>query len=301
MLSKYWTIKKIKDYLRVLINELAPDKIQELALDEIIFLNLSDLVEMLNGASAPDYGVVANVNPINGRMVATNQWKTANSYDYSTGIVTKTSHGLTQNDIGKLILTQGTDRSAASDYYFYSDIVEIIDNNNFRINPAPDFSSIQYIIFGKYTGTYVDLTQLSYAVDKIIKLVDSINGLCIPVGDFEFQGLANNTLKQNNVFYNHYGDKLLIYKGSNVATLGSLSLYYYRQPIRWSSDNDYIDLKDKYMNLLIAKCKNSIYEFLKIAPPEALSNYIEQKTQAIRQITLEESQLLQARTNKNIS
>ncbi len=301
MLSKYWTIKRIKDYLRVFINELAPDKIQELALDEIIFLNLSDLVEMLNGASAPDYGVVTNVNPINSRLANSVDIKTG-TFNSGAGTITRNNHGLNNSSIGRHILIWGTDRfNPARQVYFYSEISEIINDNVFKIYPTNNSitdDQIYYLVFGKYSDTYVDLSTLAYGVDKIIKLVDSINGLCIPVGDFEFQGLSNNTLKQNNVFYNHFGDRLLLYKGTNVATLGSLTLYYYRQPLRWSNDNDYIDLKDKYINLLVAKCKNSIYEFLKLAPPEGLSQYIEQKTQAIRQITLEEQQLLNMRSNK---
>ncbi len=302
MLSKQWSIKKIKDFLRVFINELAPDKIQDLALDEIIFINLTDLVEMLNGASAPDYGVIENVNPVNSRVNLGIRFVVANNYNSQTGIITKTNHGLTQSDVGKVILVQEVSERYGSNYRLgFSQIVEIINSNNFRINPTLGFETdILYLVFGKYEGTYIDLSSLSYGVDKIIKLVDSINGLCVPVGDFEFQGLSSNTLKQNSVFYNHFGDRLLIYKGQNVATLGSMLLYYYRQPIRWTNDNDYIDLKDKYVSLLIAKCKNSIYEFLKMAPPEGLSNYIESKTQAIRQITLEENQLIQTKQNKNI-
>lgn len=302
MLSKYWNIKKIKDYLRVFINELAPDKIQELALDEIIFLNLTDLVEMLNGASAPDYGIVTNVNPVNARSAYSLDIKTA-TFNSQTGVITRNNHGLTSSSIGRHILIWGTDRfNSARQIYFNSEIVSIINNNQFQISPSTtDITddTISYLVFGKYPDIYVDLSTLAFGVDKVIKLVDSTNGLCIPVGDFEFQGLPNNTLKQNNVFYNHFGDRLLLYKGSNVATLGSLTLYYYRQPIRWANDNELIDLKDKYVNLLVAKCKNSIYEFLKLAPPEGLSQYIEQKTQAIRQITLEEQQLVNLRSNKS--
>ncbi len=56
-LSKDWTLSRILGMLRILVNEIAPDKIQDLELIDLIHLAVCDVAELLSAASFPDYGV----------------------------------------------------------------------------------------------------------------------------------------------------------------------------------------------------------------------------------------------------
>jgi len=210
-LSKNWTLKKVEDVLRNLVNEIAPDKVQSLTFTDYINIATQDVAEMLASASQPDYGT-------------------------------------------KQVVTQ--------------------------------------------TNDVIDIS--TYNVDKIIKLTDDVNGLILPAKDFEFENLANLPQKQDNIFYNHFGEEILLYKGSNVTAYGTtLTLYYYRQPALASSSSDYLDIKDKYVPLVLAKAKNLVYEQLKTIPPESLTSLIESKTAQIRNLNREENQAIKDRSKGN--
>lgn len=202
-LSKVWTLAKIKSILRVLVNEIAPDKIQDLSLVDYINLATQDLAEMLNGATAPDYG----------------ETKSQTALGVSLG--------------------------------------------------------------ASYT---IDTSAFTKPVDRITKIVEASNGLVLHAGDYEFEGLKNIPQKQNNVWYNMFGETIYVYYGSGASDPDALVIYYYRQPTLVSSDADFVDVRDKYVPLLIAKAKNLIYEHLKMTPPDSLSQLISQKTAEIRQL-----------------
>jgi len=60
-LSKTWTLTKLQSFLRVLVNEIAPDKVQDLSLVDFLNLATQDVAEMLAAASLPEYGTTATV------------------------------------------------------------------------------------------------------------------------------------------------------------------------------------------------------------------------------------------------
>lgn len=219
-LSKVWTLAKITSVLRVLINEIAPDKVQSLSIVDYVNLATQDLAEMLNGASQPDYGVAEK-------------------------------------------LAAATEPTAITTLDVYYKAGE--------------------------TKYVVDLASLANSVDKVIKLFDSANGLILPAGDYEFDNIINIPQKQKNVWYIQFGEKIFLLYGTGATQIGTVTLFYYRQPTMVSADGDYVDMKDKYVPLLVAKAKNLIYEQLRMAPPESLTNMIEQKSAEIRKLNLEEN------------
>ena len=138
-LSKDWTLKEVRGILRGLANELAPEKVQDLDVDDFLHLAVCDVAEMLNEATIPDYGE-------------------------------------------KQTVTQ--------------------------------------------TSDVIDLS--SYRIDTVIKLVDANNGICIEIPQKSFENLANLQNKQDNIFWYRHGENSYLFKGSNVGTYGTLSLYYNR-------------------------------------------------------------------------
>jgi len=202
-LSKNYTLNSVESIVRVLVDEIAPDKVVPLTIKDYVNLSVADVAEMLNGAAQPDYGSI-----VSGSVVS-NQFS--------------------------------------------------LVNTNF---------------------------------DKVVKVVDSNNGLVPMKSDFAFENLAAITSYQNSVFYFQHGETLNFFKGNNVSNFGTASVYYYRQPVAVVSSSDFLDIRDKYVPLVIAKVKNFVYEQVGKEAPEALTNLIESKTTEIRQLNMDENALI---------
>lgn len=279
-LSKSFQFSYIESLLRVLTKQVALDNIQSTTLQKIVNKNTLDIAEMLNGATAPDYGSTqvlgdAAINYSSPYIIGAPY-----TYNASTKTVTKSAHGFTDTDIGKRIIVYF---SSPIDSLAISTIEDITDINNFTL--ADSFSGYtaisSFALLSAHSGTNLDLSSLK--IDKIIKVVDSTNGLVGPTPDFAFENLAGIDDYDDSVFYNHFGESLLLFKGSNVSAWGTLTVYYYRLPVLVSADADYIDMKDKHIPLLIDKCKLELYELANMMPPKELSQSVESKTQLIRQ------------------
>jgi hypothetical protein len=217
-LSKNFTLQQVESIVRVLANEIAPDKVQSLTIKDYVNIATFDVAEMLNGAKYPDYGVIA------------------------TGSIT-----------GWTTLVGGA-----------------------AVNGSISIAGINY--------------------DKIVKITDSVAGLVVLQKDLVFENVANILAYNNSMFYNHFGESLLFFKGSTQApATGSVSIYYYRLPTPVANQADFVDVKDKYMPLVIAKVKALVYEQVGQTPPEALTTQIESQSMAIRQVNMEEMALLKDR------
>lgn len=290
-LNHYYTFSRIKSLLRVLADELGVNKIQDSTIMEIVNANVFDIAEQLNGATAPDYGTVATLGD-----AATHYSETevlCTSYTDATKTVAKTAHGLTTADIGKRIILHNETPNVAG----ISRIAGITNANAFTIENAMGATigggAVYYFILSRQSTSSLDLSSLK--VDKIIKLVDSTNGLVAERKDLAFENLANIDDYDNSVFYNHIGEAIYLFKGANVAAWGTLTLHYYRLPNPVTADTDYIDLKEKYMKLLIGSCKLDIYELAQKVAPKELSQSVESKTAGIRQTNLEKEATLAGR------
>ena len=244
---------------------------------KIVNKNTLDIAEMLNGATAPDYGTVANLSDVsssNGTFVTTAV------YTDSTRTITKAAHGLTSADIGKRVVLYD---SASPITVTVAEIESITNSSAFVITKAYGANiaaNASYAVLPAHSATYLDLTSLK--VDKIIKLSDSINKLVTSAPDFNFENLSGIDEYSESLFYNHFGETLFLFKGSDIANWGTLTLSYYRLPVLVSATTDYIDMKDKHIPLLIDKCKLELYELANVLAPKELSQSVESKTQLIR-------------------
>ena len=99
-------------------------------------------------------------------------------------------------------------------------------------------------------------------IDNIIKLKDSDYGLIGVKDEDEWENLGNIEDYRESIFFIRYGEIISIFKGNLISVLGTISLYYDREPILVTADTDYIDLKDKYIPQLIELCKKDIYEIV---------------------------------------
>ena len=106
----------------------------------------------------------------------------------------------------------------------------------------------------------IDLSDLK--INNIIKLKDSDYGLIGVKDEDEWENLGNIEDYRESIFFIRYGEIISIFKGNLISVLGTISLYYDREPILVTADTDYIDLKDKYIPQLIELCKKDIYEIV---------------------------------------
>lgn len=276
-LSKSYQYSSIESLLRVLTHQIALDKIVSKTLMKIVNKNTLDIAEMLNGATAPDYGTTANLSDVsssNGTFVTTA------AYTDSTRTITKAAHGLTSADVGKRVALYD---SASPTTVTIAEIESITSSSAFVITKAYGANiaaNASYAVLPAHSATYLDLTSLK--VDKIIKLSDSINKLVTSAPDFNFENLSGIDEYTESLFYNHFGETLFLFKGSDITNWGTLTLSYYRLPVLVTATTDYIDMKDKHIPLLIDKCKLELYELANVLAPKELSQSVESKTQLIR-------------------
>ena len=311
--SKVYTYQKLGDMLRDFLKEVAPDNVQPLALNEYISLGVLDLCERLNSASAPDYLKTAVLN----ESSKTPTPVLCTSFTHSTKTFTKTAHGLTSADIGKRLVASVTDLTTATIDYLLTKIVSITSVNAFvvadsfgenKITSGALDVSYGVLPLTAYTTNKLDCDISTINLDRIIKITDSVNGLVNPAGDAEIEGISyysaslpGNSLKQGNVWFTQNGETVSFYKGTSVSTYGTLTMFYYEQPILLGTNDpliNYIDVRDKFIPLLFAIVKNLLYEQLQKQAPDSLTNMILAKTADIRASNKEETAAIKARANK---
>lgn len=294
-LSKHYTLTKLRSLVRDLADEVAPNKIQDDTIKEIINKNTLDIAEQLNGASAPDYGTTVTISDAASSYSATVIQSAG--YTFSTRTIAKTSHGYTAADIGKRIVFWDASADPIAKIAI-AEIESITDENNFVVTSSNNSTNItapscDFVVFSAHSASNCSLTGLK--IDKIIKVVDAVNGLVAEKKDLAFENLANIDMYDNSVFYNLFGETIYLFKGSSVSAWGELTLYYYRLPTLLSADGDYVDLRDKYVPLLIDKCYLDVYARGKEAPPQNLIGRVEAATANIRNTNLQKEATLKDR------
>lgn len=279
-LSKEFTLSTLRSLIRDLADEIEVSNLQDETIRQIINKNTLDIAEQLNGASAPDYGTKTTVSDAAASYSAT--VRQGAGYTSSTKTIASTSHGLTSADVGKRIVFW--DDGDPITKVGIAEIVSIVDDDSFTVSVATgaDITSpaCDYAVFSAHSGTSIDLSSLK--IDKIIKLVDSTNGPVAAAKDDAFDNLANNDMYDNSVMYNYFGETLYLFKGADVSAWGTLSLYYYRLPTLLSADGDYVDLRDKYVPLLIDKCYLEVYTRGKKGAPQTVVDNVKNATAFIR-------------------
>jgi hypothetical protein len=267
-----YTAKFITDDIRVLINNLSPDSVQKV--DAVSFINHSilDISEMITEANQMDYETRLNVTKSSSNISV---YKAAGIYTDATRTINFPGHQLTTSSVGKYIVLSCLEPQ--NNVTFLTQIASITDANNFKVTTryGNDISSVAYAEFGYQVEDYIYLSEFDININKFIKLVDSINGLVINKGNsVEFEGIKYNGNKKNNVYCHYSGGIIELYKGSNVSQFGSLILTFLRIPYKCDTENDLLDIKDKYVPLILAKAKAYFYESLQRPIPQDLANEI---------------------------
>ncbi len=289
-LGKIYTLKMV---VNTVILWLRKENQQELDADVVKgFANLAtlDVAEIISGAGSDDYGKTANISD-QAASATTSIVQTA-TYTDLTRNVNKTAHGLVAADIGKRIaIWISTTRAAIAE------IESITDAANFIITKAlGGDGTANYAVFSAHSTANIDLS--TYKISNITKLTDSISKEVIKSGDKEFDNLHRFDEKQNKIYWFKHGQYLYLYKGTTVAAYGDLTLWYNSYPQRTTEDDDFMDIRDNYIPLVIAKTKNHALEHLGLAAPESLTNLIDQKTREIRESILREKGIIEQKNQK---
>jgi len=291
-LSKLYTRASLRSFIRELSKEVSEDKVQDPAVNGIIDMNTLDLCEMLNGATQPDYGATSVLGD------ASTHWSTSErscTWLESTKTLSDAGHGLTNADVGKRVIifyaSGGTYDSPTGVLMAASEIATVPTTGTFTIVHSLDgnMGASTYVVLSRQSTTSLDLSALK--LDKIIKLVDSVNRLIPLKPAFDIENVINLSHNVSSGAYGyHEGETIYLVKGSSV-TWGTLTLHYYRLPILPASDTDYIDVKDKYIRLLVDKCVIDVFALASLNAPSQAVQSVENRTQGIRQLnqTKEES------------
>ena len=280
--------------IRELSKEVSENTVQDPAVNEILDLNTLDLCEMLNGATLPDYGRVAVLTDASAKVATPVVTNTA--YTNATKRITDTGgHGLTNADIGRRVPFYAA--AGLNTYIGIAVITDIINSTVFEIDVTIGENiasgNIYYKALPAHSATYLDLSALK--LDKIIKLVDSTHGLVPLKTAFDIENITNLAHNSTEVFGYHEGESIYLYKGSGVTSWGTLTLHYYRLPDLPTSDSDYIDVKDKYIRLLVDKCVVDVFALAKMEAPAQLRDNVDNRTQAIRQSNMDKEVLLRTK------
>lgn len=285
-LSKLYQLKDAVEIISLWLKKEIQRELDPEFVKLLINLATLDIAEIISSAGADDYSQDVDIAPDTSSIVTT--FVTA-TYANTTKTITKVGHGLTAGDIGKRIAVINSTTSLTK--LLIAQIVSITSPDAFTISlPYGTDGAVSYAVFPSYLyNVAVDLTQYNFA--GITKVYSDINKEVLAVGDVEFDNLYRFPTKQNKCYYNVRGQKMYLIKGSSVANFGNLTITYNRNPNKVVNDNDYLDIRDNYVPLVILKAKNYCMEHLGLTAPETLTNVIDQKTRDIREGILREKEV----------
>ncbi len=301
-LGKIYTLKKARSIIiRWVKKETQEDLAPELV-DDFINLSVLDVAEILSGAGSEDYGKTDTITDDASNFTA-NVIINA-SYVDSTRTITKAAHGHVAADVGRRIIyfsDVGIAQAAIpAPRVCIAEIESITDLDNFVVTEAAgaDMTSAQYGLLSAHAETNVDIS--SYKIASLIKIHDSVNNEVIKVGDIEFDNLYRFDEKQKRCYWYKSGQFIYLYKGTSVAAWGTLTMHSNSYPQTFDADQEgeFLDIRDMYSALYIAKAKNYCLEHLGLVAPESLTQTITGLTERYREnILAEKSQ----NDNKNTS
>lgn len=299
-LSKDYTLAIFRGIVILWQKELNISRLDPDLVDDFINLAVNDAFEEKADAIMYDYGRTQNLND-SGSAFSENT-SIAGSFTHSTKNIEDTGHGLTASDIGKrIIFGDAQTGSGGTKYVTIGTIVSITDADNFVVSHSPGVdipwlggptSVLFYAVLPAHSSLQLDLSALR--IFRVRKLVDSVNGEVIPVFDArDFENLANYPQKQNKVYYYEHGEIIQLYQGDNVGSLGTLTLHYYGYPAIPATEDDYLDIKDNHMPLVIQKTQNYILAHLAKQSINAFDPNSSSKSANSRQIEERASQKLE--------
>ena len=201
------------------------------------------------------------------------------------GILRTLCNKLSLNDIEDLVLND----------FIHLSVCSIAEQLN--AGAYPDYgTTVTPTTTGAIPVFTIDLS--TYRIESITKLSDATNGEVIKKDVHEIENVLNIPQGASNVYYNIYGNTMYLRSGSAVSALGALTLSYIRTPTKATADTDYIVLRDKYMDLLVAQAKIMVYEQSSENPPEALLQAVQNNIATIRKNNISELQAIKAKEAK---
>lgn len=131
-------------------------------------------------------------------------------------------------------------------------------------------------------------------IDQIIKIVDLTQTDGKEHIAYRSPRVFNNIrnvvqLTTGAIFWTRNGNTIQLYSG-DLTPNATCTIFYNRLPAKASSPTDYLDIKDCYVGLALAKAKLAIYEALNKKPPENLAQNVNNAFQQLRQSGLEKFQ-----------
>lgn len=108
----------------------------------------------------------------------------------------------------------------------------------------------------------------SLAVQNIIKIVDSTNGLCIPKNQKQFDEIRLSPQNLANVFWVRNGNTINFYKDS-LGSYGTVTLWYNAVPSKVTSGSSNLTIKDTYAGIVLRKARIHLFQQLNIVPPKS--------------------------------
>ncbi len=297
-LGKIYTLKKVRSIISRWLKKETQEELDPVLIDDFIMLAVLSVSEILSGAGSDDYGKTVVVSDI-ASSVSAAIVGTGATYDDLSRKITKTAHGFTAADIGKRFVYYGPTASLAPTtpppVMVITTIESITDSSNFVVTHAAgqNMAATHYALFSAHSTTNIDIS--GYKIANITKIYDSISKEVIKVGDKVFDNLERFDEKQNKCYWYKHGQYIFLYKGTDVANFGTLTLYYnsYPQIFDQADEGEYIDMRDNYADLYIAKAKVYCLEHLNITAPESLTQLIEQKSKEAREQILREKGMVE--------
>lgn len=267
-LSKDYTLKILRGIVILWQQKLSISELDTDLVDDFINLAVGDTFQEQADQIMEDYGrtqILADASAaFNAAAVQTGVFTTL------TKNILKTAHGLTATDIGKrIIMGKSVTGTGVVSYLTIANIVSIIDADNFTVSHTPGIdiptggpaNTFFYALLPSHSSASLDLSGLH--LYRVRKLIDSISGEVIEVQDArEFENLSRYPQKQNKIYFYVHGETIHLFKGSNITAYGTLTLHYFGYPAKPATEDDYLDIKDYHIPVVIQKTQNYIIAHL---------------------------------------
>ena len=131
-------------------------------------------------------------------------------------------------------------------------------------------------------------------IDQIIKITD----LSLDDGKEhlvykeprQFNNLRNIVQASSGaVYWTRNGETIQFYSG-DLTPSATVKMFYLRSPVKASAPTDYLDIKDCYVGLVLAKAKLAIYESVNKKPPVNISQYVNNAIAQLRNSSMDKFQ-----------
>lgn len=249
--SKQMTVERAIGFLRGLLNQIAPDKVQTLPLIDYINISTQEVAQMLDSDTKKE--------------------------DYGKSFAIK-------------------DGAASAD-----EVELLVD--------ATPFLTASAVVSADAAGNKLridNITSLSYTPKAAL----SVPQPAIKCSPLEYENLLAVPQKNKEVWWYLFGESLYFLNRYETIALitdwGTLKCYYNRFPVKLTVDNadrlgDTLDIRDAFVDLVLAKAKLQVYEELEMIPPESLTSTIDNAVKGIKESIKVENQFVNEYAKKDKS